>query len=131
MKVNGVTQWIVIDYKGSSLFNVISDDVYKNTTVGKDLWPSLMDNSLLDQCCDEGFNLQRQGKSSAYVRVRIGLVAHCESNCKFCRSGIGFGTSILSCNGDLKSASCGISKGRCNDGVRPIIQAAFGYILVQ
>ena len=129
--MNGVTKWIMNDYKGSSLFNVISDDVYKKTTVGKDLWGSLMDNSLLDQCCDEGFNLQRRGNNSAYVRVRIGLVAHCENNCKFCHSGIGFGTSILSCNGDLTSASCGTSKGRCGHGLRPFIKAAFGYILVQ
>ena len=131
MKVNGVTNWIVIDHQASSLFNVIADEVFKDTTAGKDLWRSLMDSSLLHKYCNaEGFNSERQGIYSVYVKVRIGLLANYQNNCNLCHSFIGFGTSIRSCDSDLTSASCGTSQAGCAGNPNKI-KAAIGYILVQ
>ena len=130
MKVDGVTKWIVVNHQASSLFNVIADGVKKDTTAGKDVWRSLMDSSLLAQYCDkEGFNLQRQSYYSTYVKVRIGLAAG-GSNCAYSSSGIGFGASIRSCDGDMTSATCGTTTAGCA-GRLNTIKAAFGYILVQ
>ena len=131
MKVNDVTNWIVIDHQASSLFDVIADGRKKDTNAGKYLWRSLMDGSLLHKYCNkEGFNLQFRGYYRVYVKVRIGLVAHYQNNCKLCHSCIGFGTSIRSCDSDRTSASCGTSKAGCGGNPNKI-KAAFGYILVQ
>ena len=131
MKVNGVTKWIMVNnIHARSLFNMIADGVFKDTTAGKDAWRSLMDNSLLQKNCNkEGFNLQCQGIYGVYVKVRIGLVTNYD-NCRLCRSCVGFGTWIRSCEGYLTSTSCGTRRAGC--GGNPNGEgAAFGYILVQ
>ena len=129
MKVDGVTKWIVVHHQASSLFGVIADGIFKNTNVGKDPWRSLMDSSLLQEYCNkEGFNLQSRGVYGVYVETKIGLLANDENHCNLCHSIIGFGTSILSCDGDLTSVSCGTSKAGCGGNPNEI-KAAFGYIL--
>ena len=74
MKVNDDTKWIVINHQASSLFNVIADGVFKNTTVGKNRWLSLMDGSRLQEHCGtEGFNINVPGYGpNANLKVRIG-----------------------------------------------------------
>ena len=49
MKVNNVTNWIVIKHHASSLFDVIADGVFKNKIVGRDKWLCVMDGSHLQR----------------------------------------------------------------------------------
>ena len=131
MKVNNVTKWIVINHKASSLFNVIADGVFKNTTVGKNKWLSLMDGSLLQQHCNrEGFNINIPGFSpNAHLKVRIGIIANNEYNCNSCDSCIGFGTLVRGCKGDTRKTTCG-NIAIC-DFLGNKNTTTFGYIFVQ
>ena len=129
--MKNATRWIVINRQASSLFDVIADEVFKITTVGKDKWLSLMDGSLSQKTCHtEGFNLRRFGIYGIYVKARIGLLANWNNNCGLSDSCIGFGTWIRSCDGDLTSVSCGTAQAGCG-GNPNNVKAAFGYILVQ
>ena len=130
MKVNDVTKWIVINHQASSLFDVIADGVFKNTSVGRNKWLSLMDGSLLQENCNiEGFNIDIPGPSPQHPKTRIGIMANNENNCLTCDSSIGFGTSVRGCDGVLKKTTCG------NIGICGFFSnkntAAFGYIFVQ
>ena len=131
MKVKNVTKWIMINYQASSLFNVIADGVFRNTAVGKDKWLSLMDGSLLQENCNkEGLNINVQGFSLAYVKVRIGIIANNENDCKTCDSCLGFGTSVVECGaGSILKETCG-NIAMCNQ-LSNKNTPAFGYIFVQ
>ena len=131
MKVNDDTKWIVINHQASSLFNVIADGVFKNTTVGKNRWLSLMDGSRLQELCGtEGFNINVPGYGpNANLKVRIGIIANNENECNSCDSRIGFGTSVRGCNGETRKTTCGniaICGQLSNKNT-----VAFGYIFVQ
>ena len=130
MKVNNLTKWIVINYKASSLFNVIADGDFKNMNVGKHKWLSLMDGSLLQHHCKkEGFNINTPGYESAHLKVRIGIIANNENDCKSCDSCIGFGTSIRGCDDEIIKTTCG-NIAICNE-LENKNSPAFGYIFVQ
>ena len=137
MKVNGVTKWIVINYQASSLFNVIADGDFKNTSVRKNEWLSLMDGPVLQPGCNqEGFNLESAGlagySDGGYIRVRIGIIANNDDGCNGCDTCIGFGTSAYGCNNEnirARNTTCG-NIAVCsyfNNRNTP----AFGYIFVQ
>ena len=130
--MDGATKWMVVNLRASSLFNVIADGVFKNTSAGKDAWGLLMDSSLLEELCNqEGFNLQPPGLYGSYVKVRIGLAADNYENCAGYDSCIGFGISVSSCDHyDLTSTSCGTSRVGCNENPNEN-KVAFGYVLVQ
>ena len=130
MKVNNVTKWIVINYKASSLFNVIADGDFKNTNVGKNKWLSLMDGSLLQHNCNkEGFNINTLGSRAAHFKVRIGIIANNEKDCVSCDSCFGFGTSVRGCWGQIRNTTCG-NVAICNE-LENKNTPAFGYIFVQ
>ena len=130
MKVNGVTKWIVINYKASSLFNVIADEDFKDTSVGKNTWLSLMDGSRLQENCNkEGFNANREGHILTHLKVRIGIIADDHDNCSSCNSCIGFGTSVRGCDGEIRNTTCG-NIAICNK-LNNTNTPAFGYIFVQ
>ena len=130
MKVNGVTKWIVINDQASSLFNVIAGGVFENKSVGKEKWLSLMNGSLLEECCNkEGFNINVTGYSVAHLKVRIGIIANNENECNSCDSCIGFGTSVRGCDGDTRKTTCG-NIAICNK-LNNKNTTAFGYIFVQ
>ena len=130
MKVNGVTKWIVIDRKASSLFNVIADGDFEETYVGKNKWLSLMDGSVLQQHCNrEGFNINTQGYNPSLLKVRIGIIANNQDDCWTCNSCIGFGTLIRGCDDETRKTTCG-NIGIC-DYLGNRNTAAFGYIFVQ
>ena len=137
MKVNGTTNWIVMSYKASSLFNMIAGGYFTATTVGKNAWKSLIKDSYLqDYCNQEGFNIVTKNKfykyRIAYNNVRIGLVANNQNDCESCDSCIGFGTSVHGCDGDVRNTSCGnIMTYYCTKLENNKYTAAFGYILVQ
>ena len=134
MKVKNVTKWIVIsDIQAASLFDVIAGGVFKNTTVGREAWRSLINASFFQENCNlEGLNVQPASSSYGnYVKVRIGIVANNQDNCNSCDSCIGFGILIRSCSGyDLTSKSCGASKAGCYGNLNTNM-VALGYILVQ
>ena len=133
IKVNNVTKWIVIDHKASSLFNVIADRVFRNTTVEKDKWLSLMNGSLLQEYCNtEGFNVFNTfifNYQQVKVKVRIGIITNNEDDCDTCDSCIGFGALLRGCDGGIRKTTCG------NIAVCGFLHnkntPAFGYILVQ
>ena len=138
MKVNNVTKWIVIDRKASSLFDVIADGVFKNTTAGKNKWLSLIDNGELQAGCNkEGFNLENRHYTphnpDVYIKVRIGIIANSLLlDCNTCDSCIGFGISAIGCTSEnirVRNTTCGNMAicGYFNNKD----SAAFGYILVQ
>ena len=130
MRVNNVTKWIVIKHEATSLFNVIADGVSKYTAVGKDKWLALIDGSLLQEYCNlEGFNINRPGSWGARLKVRVGIIANDQNHCLSCNSCIGFGTSILGCNGEIRKTRCG-NIGIC-DRLGNRNTTAFGYVFVQ
>ncbi|XP_028417794.1 uncharacterized protein LOC114542445 isoform X1 [Dendronephthya gigantea] len=132
MKVNNETRWIALDFAASSLYNVIGDGSFKNTSAGKEAWKSLVNGSaLLENCNKEGFSVVNNFKSSyfvSYVRVRIGLMTNNQDDCDSCNSCIGFGTSA-GCNNDIRMTTCGNMAicGHLNNKNTP----AFGFILVE
>ena len=118
--------FVVINHQASSLFNVIADEVFTNTNIGKDKWLSLMDGSRLQENChEEGFNINSQ-LHSAYLKVRIGIIAD-NHYCRSCNPCIGFGTSLRGCCGEIKKTTCG-NISICNK-LDNKDTPSFGYIL--
>ena len=128
--MKNVTKWIVINHQASSLFDVIADGDFTNTIVGKNRWLSLIYGSFLQQYCNkEGFNINPADHSLAYAKVRIGIMANKQADCKSCDSCFGFGTSVRGCDGKIRKTTCGnivICGELDNKNTR-----AFGYIFVQ
>ena len=135
MKVNGATKWIALNYTTNSLHSVIEDGTFKGTTFGKEAWKSLIDDSSLQENCnEEGFNIQGDYTEGWFwlswnMNIRIGLVANDQNNCDSCDSCIGFGTSVSGCGDDVRSTTCG-NMAVCAQ-LNNKNTAAFGYILVQ
>ena len=47
MKLGDTTNWIKLNHSAESLHSVIADGVYKPTSIGRNTWKSLLDNSSL------------------------------------------------------------------------------------
>ena len=125
MKVNGITKWIVVHHKARSLFNEIADGAFRETSVGRDQWKSLLNDSYLQPNCNKGgFNLQREWENRYYLKTRIGFVANEQNDCYTPDTCIGFGTSARGCGSAVKT-TCG-NLAVC----RPYHIYAFGFILV-
>lgn len=121
MKVDDVTNWIMLNYTARSLYSVIADEVYHPTNLGRSRWMSLIVNSRLqDNCNTEGFNAQLKMNTN----VRIGYVANNEKNCRSPDSLIGFGIHIDNNLNQLSWSSGNIY-------FRNPHLPAFGYIFVQ
>ena len=125
MKVGGQTRFLLLEQAAPSLHSLIADGVYRNTSLGRNSWKSLVPGaSLQDHCNIEGFNTR--GLKSAYSRARIGFVGNNENDCKRPDSRIGFGTEGYPDN----SNSCGnVAKHRGDNGNKWI--KAMGYIFIQ
>ena len=94
MKLGDTTNWIKLNYTAASLHSVIADGVYKPTSIGRNTWKSLLDNSSLQTECNiEGFNSHMSAiKVPGPAVVRIGIITdNMASNCYYCNSRIGFG----------------------------------------
>ncbi len=88
MKVNNVTNWILLNHTASSLYSVIADGNYIETNAGRAEWVSLIKGaSLQPKCNKEGFNLQ----PNPGMKLRIGFAGNNENNCNTSDSLIGFG----------------------------------------
>ena len=92
MKIEQQIRFIVISKEGKSLYSLIADGKYRQTTMGRDKWKTLIGSkaALQDNCNKEGFNaLSDQNGAS---KARIGILGNNENECKSCDSRIGFGT---------------------------------------
>ena len=132
MKIHGheKTNFVVINKMADSLHFLIADGQYRNTTLGRDTWKSLIGSeaSLQRKCNKEGFNVEWTFPSNSHPlrAARIGILGNNEDDCGTCDSRIGFGTA----GGPDDSNTCGneaIAGG--DNGDRHI--KAMGYILVQ
>ena len=127
MKIGQQIWFIVINQQANSLYSLIADGQYRNTSLGRDTWKSLIGSkaSLQIGCNREGFNAksdqQHLGKDMG--KARIGILGNDEHTfCNKCDSRTGFGTGGLHDD----SNTCGnenVETGKHTKGQ--------GYILVQ
>ena len=125
MRIRQQISFIVINKQANSLYSLIADGQYRNTSLGRDTWKSLIgtDASLQDNCNKEGFNAVGGDKHS---KARIGFLGNNENDCANCDSRIGFGTGGHPDN----SSSCGNEAQHSPDNGNKHIETT-GYILVQ
>ena len=127
MKIGQQIKFIVINKQANSLHSLIADGQYRNTSLGRDKWKSLIDSnaSLQKNCNKEGFNAVCS--NLGYSKARIGIISNDEDACTSCGSRIGFGTGGY----PDKSSSCGneASTSVPDNGEKHI--KTMGYILVQ
>ena len=124
MKIGQQINFIVINKQANSLYSLIADGQYRNTSLGRDTWKTLIgpEASLQRNCNKEGFNVRFDTDHS---RARIGIVANQEADCLTCDSRIGFGTGGYPDDYN----KCGNEASHSPDnGVKHI--KAMGYILV-
>ncbi|XP_022804035.1 uncharacterized skeletal organic matrix protein 5-like [Stylophora pistillata] len=126
MKIGNLSRFILVQKQASSLYSLIADGKYRDTSLGRNTWKLLIGSeaSLQLNCNKEGFNPTSIQKKSS--KARIGIIANENKNCKTYDSRIGFGTGGY---GD-ESNTCGNeAKFRSENGEKHI--KAMGYILVQ
>ena len=126
MKIDDQIKFIVINKQANSLYSLIADGQYRNTSLGRNTWKTLIGSqaSLQLNCNREGFNAvsSRNDRSKA----RIGILGNNENNCDSCNSRIGFGTA-----GDHPDDNtCGNEAKYSPDNGKKHIKA-MGYILAQ
>ena len=127
MKINdNQSKFIVINQQANSLYSLITDGQYRNTSLGRDTWKSLIGSeaSLQNNCNKEGFNAVSSGIRGS--KARIGIISNDRYNCASCDSRIGFGTGGKPGN----SNSCGNEASHNSDNGNKHIKT-MGYILVQ
>ena len=92
MKIGQQINFIVINKTASSLYSLIADGQYRNTSLGGNTWKTLIGwkASLQLNCDKEGFNAV--GKKFSLSKARIGIINNQQNNCDSCDSRIGFGT---------------------------------------
>ena len=130
MKVNGITRWMKLDYTASSLYSVLADEIFRDTTAGRSAWKALIDGSSLQLNCNkEGFNI-RPETTEGFLHGRLAFIGNNQNHCLTPDSYIGFGVSMFAC-GHASEITCG-NKALCGgtdngDKTTP----AVGFILVQ
>ena len=126
MMIDSQAKFITISRNASSLYSVIADGQYRDTSLGRNTWKSLIGSeaSLQVNCNKEGFNTVSE--VVGHPKARIGILGNNEGNCGRCDSRIGFGTGG---NYD-DSNTCGNEATYWSDNGDKNINA-MGYILVQ
>ena len=127
MRIRGEDNFsfLVRNQAADSLYTLIADGRYRNTSMGRETWKSLIGHqaSLQINCNMEGFNARCL--QECYSKARIGFVANEQNNCVTCDSRIGFGTGGFPDD----SSTCGnVAAIRSDNGNRKI--TAMGYIFV-
>ena len=121
-------KFIVITEQADSLYSLIADGRYRNISLGRDTWKTLIGSeaSLQPYCNKEGFNAVCSDITAS--RARIGIVANENegNDCSSCDSRIGLGTGGY--EDDTKT--CGNEATFGGDNGDQHIKA-MGYILVQ
>ncbi|XP_022809351.1 uncharacterized skeletal organic matrix protein 5-like isoform X2 [Stylophora pistillata] len=126
MKIAEQLSFIVIKIQSDSLYSLIADGQYRDTSLGRDKWKTLIGSqaSLQANCNKEGFNVF--GSLSYRSKTRIGILGNNENDCDSSDSRIGFGTG----GSPDDSKSCGNeAESNADNEVQRI--AAMGYILLQ
>jgi len=127
MKIGHQNRFIVLHKHANSLFSLIADNVYRATSLGRNIWKNLIGSlaSLQPGCNKEGFNAACS--LSSYSKARIGFVGNDQNDCTSCDSRIGFGTGGL----PVDSNTCGneAHPSAADNGEKHI--KGMGYILVQ
>ena len=126
MKIGQQIRFIVINRQANSLYSLIADGQYRATSLGRDMWKSLIgsDASLQHNCNKEGFNAYSSKWQKS--KARIGIISNNGDDCESCNSRIGFGTG----GHPDKTNSCGNEAVDSPDNGHKHIKA-MGYILVQ
>ncbi|XP_044167612.1 uncharacterized protein LOC114973884 isoform X1 [Acropora millepora] len=125
MRDSSTTRFVVIRQSANSLYALIADNVYRNVSLGRDKWKSLIgpQASLQTGCNKEGFNVVH---TSSQSKARIGIIANNENECLTCDSRIGYGTGGLHDDSNTCGNEATISPDNGNKHIK-----AMGYILVQ
>jgi len=124
MRIGGQTNVIVIDKQVSSLYSLIADGKYRNTSLGCDMWKTLIGSqaSLQPNCNLEGFN----AKEGSPCKSRIGILGNDEKQCDSSNSRIGFGSAG---SPDESNTSGNVAGWNGDNGQKKI--KTMGYCLVQ
>ncbi|XP_022809518.1 uncharacterized protein LOC111346494, partial [Stylophora pistillata] len=128
MRIGPQKKFIVMRRQANSLFSLLADGKYRNTTIGRSTWKTLigLEASLQPNCNKDGFNAMGSAKGSS--RARIGFLGNNEGDCVTPDSRIGFGTGGY--HDDTNT--CGneaLDHPSSDNGGKHI--KAMGYILVQ
>ena len=128
MTIDDQTRFIVINKQANSLYSLIADGNYRNTSLGRNTWKKLIGSqaSLQRNCNREGFNAVGDVRGS-HAKARIGIVSNQQYDCSTCNSRIGFGTGGKP---DNKNTCGNEAKWYSPDNGEKHIKA-MGYILVQ
>ena len=121
---------ILVNHSAVSLHDLLSNNSYTQTQVGRATWKSLVNKSSLQNNCNmEGFNVvSHTGKENSAI-TRIGIISNNENDCSSCNSRIGFGSA--GSRGHQKgSNSCGNEAGNSADNGEKHFKANC-YIFVQ
>ena len=130
MKIGQQKRFIVVHKKAISLHSLIADGQYRNTSLGRGTWKSLLggDASLQSFCNMEGFNVVDLTVGSfPKTKARIGLIANEADDCIGCDSRIGFGTGGDPFDSNVCGNSASWNPGKYDRNNKE----AFCYILVQ
>lgn len=124
MKTGEKTKWIAIPLQegsmGKSLHELVSSGEYTKTTLGRDSWKSLIDDSSLQSNCNqEGINTKTR-----WIQVRFGIIGNQEKDCNTPDSYLGIGTSSAVSTGNYGSGTYGSDNGEKS-------HKSVGIILVQ
>ena len=126
MKIGQQINFIVINRQADSLYSLIADGQYRNTSLGRNKWKTLIGSqaSLQSNCNKDGFNVVSDRNFNS--KARIGILGNNQNDCGTCDSRIGFGTGGYPDN----SSTCGNEASHSSDNGDKHIKA-MGYILVQ
>ena len=131
MKIGHQEKFVVLLKQASSLHSLISDGLYRPTSLGRNKWKSLIGSASLQPYCNqEGFNTKwsLSNPGPAIRAARISILGNEQNDCISCDSRIGFGTG-----GDPDDTNtCGneaFAETGADNGGKHI--KAMGYIFVQ
>ena len=126
MKNGEQINFILINKTAESLYSLIADGEYRNTSLGRNTWKSLLgsDASLQPYCNKEGFNAHT--RFPGHPKARIGILGNEQNHCDSCDSRLGFGMG----GGSDDSNTCGNLAEWGGDNGNKYIKA-MGYIFVQ
>jgi len=87
--------FLLINRVADSMYSLLHDGQYRNTSLGRDTWKTIigLQVSLQMNCNMEGFNARCFWRYNS--RVRIGFAANNQDDCWTCDSRIGFGSGGL------------------------------------
>ena len=129
MKYHGKLRAFSFSFPASSLYDLIADGNYRQTSIGRSQWRQLIHGSSLQRNCNkEGFNVDR----SKLAKVRFGILGNQENNCITPDSFIGLGAFYQRsyCLGEpARNAAGNVASCSPDNGNKNI--KVMGYILVR